>query len=80
MSLVRKDEATQELLDYNKSSEDSITIALGKNLSKIMNSDVELYESIKNIVGEEHINSTMKKILNQVGKPPVLLKQVLLIY
>ena len=76
VSMVRKDEATQELLDYNKSGDDSVTHALAKNLSKIMNTNCELYDSIKNIVGEEHIDSTMKKVLEDVGNPLNLLKEV----
>jgi len=75
VSLVRKDEATQELLDFNKRQEDSISHMLSKNLSKIMNTEQDLYESVKNIVGEEHIDDHMKKILQNIGKPLELLKK-----
>ena len=75
VSLVRKDEVTQELLEFNKTQEPNAPGKFG-NLSDLMNSDENLYEEVKKLIGEENIDSNLENILKAVGRPFSLLKRV----
>jgi len=76
VSLVRKDEVTQELLEFNKTMDSGNVPGIMTNLPKLMNSDENLYEAVRKLIGEESIDSNLENILKNVGKPLTLLKKV----
>ena len=80
VSLVRKDDVTQELLEFNKSQESALMAEMNRTLMKIMNSDEDLYEVITKVVSEEDLDSNMINIIKDVGKPLSLLKKVRTIF
>ena len=76
VSLVRKDEVTQELLEFNKTQEGPVNLDLKDRLSVLMNSDELLYDSVRELIGEENMDSNMRKVLKDINKPLTLLKRV----
>lgn len=77
VSLVRKDEVTQELLEFNKTRESPMIHELKDSLSDLMNSDENLYDEVTKIIGEENIDTNMRNVLKEIGKPLTLLKKVI---
>jgi len=75
VSLVRKDESTQELLEFNKTQECTIMADVKTKLWAMMNSDDDLYEEVRKIVKEEDLDVNIIEVLKAVGKPYSLLKR-----
>ena len=73
VSMVRKDEVTQELLEFNKVQESLQIHDLKDRLSVLMNSNDLLYDSVAKIADEKTIDDNMRKVLQDIGRPlPVL--------
>ena len=75
VSMVRKDEVSQELLEFNKTQESMTIHDLKDRLPSLMNSNESLYDSVAKIIGEEKMDASMRKILKEIGKPLLLLKR-----
>lgn len=73
VSMVRKDEMAQEMLEFEKVQESHTIHDLKDRLPTLLHSDEELYDLIKQIIGEENMDSKTRKILKDVGKPRALL-------
>lgn len=76
VSLVRKDEVAQELLEFNKTQESDMIHVLKTRLSQQMNSNEVLYDAVRDIIGEEAMDANMRKILRDIGRPYTLMKKV----
>jgi len=73
VSMVRKDEVAQEMLEFEKMQESFTIHDLKDRLPTLMNSEEDLYDMVKQIIGEENLDSNTRKILKDLGKPKALL-------
>ena len=75
VSMVRKDEVAQEMLEFEKIQENISLHELMGSLSTLMNSEEELYVLVKELIGEENMDSKMRKILKDIDRPLPLLRK-----
>lgn len=65
--MVRKDEATQKMLDDSSESEKEMQ-ALKKKLSELMHSDLDMLPKFREIFGFDP-NATKVEIMKAIGNP-----------